>query len=133
MVRWPTSLLPMTPSGSPTARPLASRFACGYDANSASSRGVLARVTARRLQRREVGRDLPRHHGVALAGEILRLALADAEDGPQAGRQHARQLRRDARVVIAEVAAHLGVADDRADRVHAQHRHRGLSGVRALL
>ncbi len=29
MVRWPTSLLPITPGGRPTAVPLASSFACG--------------------------------------------------------------------------------------------------------
>ena len=44
--RWPTSLLPIWPSGSPTARPHAVSVVCGYPDHSSSKTGVCARDTA---------------------------------------------------------------------------------------
>src|SRR3954453_20015477 len=45
-LRCPTSLLPICPSGSPTALPHAVSCVCGYVAQRSSNTGVLARSTA---------------------------------------------------------------------------------------
>ena len=45
-LRWPTSELPIWPSGRPTARPQAVRVVCGYGAQSSSKTGVSASSTA---------------------------------------------------------------------------------------
>ena len=45
-LRWPTSELPMSPSGSPTARPEVSRVVWAQLAQMRSIVGVLARATA---------------------------------------------------------------------------------------
>ena len=46
MMTWPTSELPICPSGRPTAGPLASRVVNGCSANSRSRLGVRARASA---------------------------------------------------------------------------------------
>ncbi len=46
MFSWPTSLLPITPSGRPTSSPLAAISVCGYFCCRASSQAFLARKTA---------------------------------------------------------------------------------------
>src|SRR5215204_4295306 len=45
-LRWPTSELPICPSGRPTASPLAVRVVCGCSAHSRSNTGVSASATA---------------------------------------------------------------------------------------
>ena len=49
MFWWPTSLLPITPSGTPTSRPHALTSVTGYCACSQSSQGLRARCTALNL------------------------------------------------------------------------------------
>ena len=46
MFMWPTSELPICPSGKPTSRPEVCRKACGQDCHSLVKVGVLARRTA---------------------------------------------------------------------------------------
>ncbi len=46
IVRWPTSELPIWPSGSPTASPEAFSVVCGYSRQSRSKTGVSASSTA---------------------------------------------------------------------------------------
>ncbi len=66
MFSWPTSLLPMTPSGSPTSSPLALTSATGYRACSMSSHGFFARYGG--------------VEGVLLGMGIVAPAVADHEE-----------------------------------------------------
>src|SRR5438067_48861 len=151
MVRWPTSLLPITPSGSPTSRPLARRVACGYVSKSARRRGVFARVTAfegesgaiphpsstqrttgrygawpapRRLL--QVGHDLAHDNDAGVAGRVFGGAFANTKDRTQARRDGTGELHRDALVGVAKVATDLGVSDDGSHREPAHHGDRDL-------
>src|SRR6185436_13451332 len=80
---------------------------------------------------RDIRRHLASDDRLGVAGEVLRLAFADAQDDAQPRGDRARELSRDARVVVTEIAAHLGVPDDRARCDASQHRGRDLPGVRA--
>ena len=62
---------------------------------------------------------------------MLGFALPDAEDRAQPGLDRARELARDTGVVVALVATHLGVPDDRSRGEALEQRGRELSRVRA--
>src|SRR5207247_5165881 len=84
-------------------------------------------------QRRAIRHDLSRDDGLGLAREILDLALANAQDDAQSGRDRARELPRDAGVIVTKVAPHFRMADDRADGNAREHRGGDPPGVGALV
>src|SRR5438094_7244380 len=63
----------------------------------------------------------------------LVLALADAQHCLETGAQRLDELLRHALVVVAEVAARLGVTDERAVHIRREHRRRDLPGECTLL